>query len=108
MKIGDVLSEEMKAHQGPSMGPVVSEGQYKKIQGYLSRAQEQGLVFLCGAEQDQQQMRACSTSMGEKGEKGYFIHPVVLVDVPVTSEVWVEEIFGPVLCVRVRSSKIIF
>jgi delta 1-pyrroline-5-carboxylate dehydrogenase len=34
--------------------------------------------------------------------KGFYIPPTVLVDVPVTSKVWTEEIFGPVLCIRVR------
>ena len=35
---------------------------------------------------------------------GFFIPPTILVDVPVTSRIWMEEIFGPVLCVNVSKS----
>jgi betaine-aldehyde dehydrogenase len=31
---------------------------------------------------------------------GYFVRPTILVDVPVASEAWREEIFGPVVCIR--------
>ena len=31
---------------------------------------------------------------------GCFVKPVVFVDVDTTAEVWREEIFGPVLCVK--------
>ena len=33
-------------------------------------------------------------------EKGFFVQPTVLVDVPLTSRIWKEEIFGPVLSIR--------
>ena len=33
---------------------------------------------------------------------GYFVPPVVIEDPPITARVWREEIFGPVLCIRVR------
>jgi acyl-CoA reductase-like NAD-dependent aldehyde dehydrogenase len=32
---------------------------------------------------------------------GYFIPPTIIVDPPLNSFVWQEEIFGPVLCIRV-------
>ena len=35
VKMGDSLSEEMKGHTGPAMGPVVSLGQYDKIWTYI-------------------------------------------------------------------------
>ena len=33
--------------------------------------------------------------------QGFFVPPTVLLDPPIASRVWTEEIFGPVLCVRV-------
>jgi acyl-CoA reductase-like NAD-dependent aldehyde dehydrogenase len=35
--------------------------------------------------------------------EGYFIAPHIFVDVPTTSKLWREEIFGPVLCIRVST-----
>ena len=32
--------------------------------------------------------------------QGYFIPPTIFTQVPTTSRIWREEIFGPVLCVR--------
>lgn len=93
VKIGNSLSEEMQNHQGPTMGPVVSKGQYDKILSYIHDARDQGLNFFFGGGDAQDKLKA------EHGE-GYFITPTVLVDVPATSRVWKEEIFGPVLCIR--------
>ncbi len=53
VKLGDSLSAEMMAVQGPTMGPVVNEGQYNKINGYLRSAAVQGLTFACGDASDQ-------------------------------------------------------
>ena len=36
---------------------------------------------------------------------GYFIPPTIFVDVPTTSRIWTEEIFGPVLCIREFSTE---
>lgn len=38
VKIGDSLSEEMLAHEGPTMGPVINKFQYDKIWGYIDGA----------------------------------------------------------------------
>ena len=32
--------------------------------------------------------------------KGYYLEPTILTDVPLDSDAWREEIFGPVVCVR--------
>jgi betaine-aldehyde dehydrogenase len=37
---------------------------------------------------------------GSNTEHGFFIKPVVLLDVPTSCNIWREEIFGPVLCIR--------
>jgi Aldehyde dehydrogenase family len=34
---------------------------------------------------------------------GFFIPPTIIIDMPTTSRIWKEEIFGPVLCIRVST-----
>jgi betaine-aldehyde dehydrogenase len=96
VKIGRSLDEDMKNHEGPTMGPVVSRGQYEKILSqYIAHGihTEKLSVFFGGDEAQ----AALSAKFGD----GYFVHPIVFVDVPTTSKLWNEEIFGPVLCIRV-------
>ena len=97
VKIGDSLSADMLANEGAAMGPVVSQGQYDKVWGYIDEAKKEGLVVAYGGEREMVR--------GVSDGRGYFIPPTVLVDVPVTSRVWREEVFGPVLCVREFSSE---
>ena len=94
IKIGDSLDADMMAHQGPTMGPVVSEGQYDKVWAFIDAAKAQGVVLACGGD------RALVSHL-----PGYFIPPTIFVDVPVEAEVWKEEIFGPVLCLREFSTE---
>lgn len=72
---------------GTLLGPVVNEVQYRKVLGFIDRAREQGATVACGGK-------------AEGFARGYFIAPTVLTDVPLTAEAWVEEIFGPVVCIR--------
>lgn len=93
VKIGDSLSPEMLAFDGPAMGPVISRGQYDKIWEYIEAAKaEEGITLVYGGD------KSLVESVGSAG--GYFIPPTVFMDVPLTARVWKEEIFGPVLCVR--------
>ena len=39
--------------------------------------------------------------MPEIPSRGYFVPPTVLLDPPLSSRVWTEEIFGPVLCAKI-------
>lgn len=78
---------------GPSnadaqMGPQTSEAQYRTVMSYLETAREEGLNLLAGGER------------AEGFDKGYFVKPTIYTDVPEDSKLWMEEIFGPVLCVR--------
>jgi len=96
IKMGDSLAADMMAHQGPTMGPVVSKGQYDKIWAYIDDAKAQGLVFAYGGTRD---------LVKHLPAGGFFIPPTILVDVPTTATVWKEEIFGPVLCIREFSTE---
>jgi hypothetical protein len=96
LMIGNSLNKEVMDHQGGGiMGPVVSKGQYDKILNIISQGKKQeGLKVLVGSDEEQAKLTA-------KHGEGYFITPTIFVDVPTESQLWKEEIFGPVLCIRV-------
>ena len=98
VRIGSSLDPDMMAHSDsgkPTMGPVVSKGQFDKIWKYIDDAKASGVKVAYGGD------RAMVSSLG----KGYFIPPTIFVDVATSSAVWKEEIFGPVLCVREFSTE---
>lgn len=74
--VGDPLDE------ATIVGPLASAGQLETVTGYLELAARDGARVLAGG--------------GRPGGSGYFVEPTVLVDVPATSAVSREEIFGPV------------
>ena len=80
MRIGDPLAE------GTELGPLSSAAQLQRVQGYLTIAAGEGLTLLCGGER--------------VGSRGHFMRPAIYADVPSTSRLWREEIFGPVMCLR--------
>ena len=77
--IGDPLED------GILLGPLVSKGQYQKVLSYVEIAHTEGLNLLTGGKRPAHL------------EKGFFLEPTVFIDVPSTSRLWTEEIFGPVL-----------
>ncbi|MCL7930609.1 aldehyde dehydrogenase family protein [Halomonas llamarensis] len=80
LRLGDPLTA------GTDMGPLVSATQRDRVQGYVALAEEQGL----GSE----------TLTHALPEQGFFVAPRLYREVPTTSRLWQEEIFGPVLCAR--------
>ena len=38
-------------------------------------------------------------------EKGFFIEPTIITDINTSMEIWREEVFGPVLCVKEFSTE---
>jgi betaine-aldehyde dehydrogenase len=73
--------------QGTLLGPLVNDIQYNKVLAAIDNALADGATLACGGK-------------AEGFAKGYFVAPTVLTDVPLSSDVWKEEIFGPVVCVR--------
>jgi betaine-aldehyde dehydrogenase len=80
--IGDGLAP------GTLLGPLVSRGQHEKVLGFIDRARAEKIPLLTGGGRP--------PGLG----CGYFLEPTIFADVPVASELWREEIFGPVLAVR--------
>lgn len=65
------------------MGPLVSQQQLDQVKRYLEIAASESLDCLVGGEL--------------RESAGYFAVPTVYTDVPTTSQLWQEEVFGPVL-----------
>ncbi|XP_061360282.1 aminoaldehyde dehydrogenase 2, peroxisomal isoform X2 [Gastrolobium bilobum] len=87
IKISDPLEE------GCRLGPVVSEGQYEKIMKFISNAKSEGATILTGG------------SRPEHLKKGFFVEPTIITDVTTSMQIWREEVFGPVLCVKTFSTE---
>lgn len=71
---------------GTSIGPVIDEEAYNRIQAYIEIGREEGHVELC----DEPDSRST---------EGYFIGPHIFSDVAPNARIAQEEIFGPVLAV---------
>ncbi len=72
---------------GTICGPLISERQRDRVQGYLDSASAEGGRFACGGR------RPASR------DTGFFIEPTVIAGLDNTAKVAREEIFGPVLTV---------
>jgi len=70
------------------VGPMVSQKQYDRVQGYIRLGQSEGARLLVGGE-----------GRPEGLEHGWFVRPTVFAGVDNDMRIAREEIFGPVLCV---------
>jgi len=74
------------ADEKTTMGPVVSEVQFKKIRKLINAGKKEGAKVVCG-----------STRRPAGLKKGYYIRPTVFSEVTNDMTIAREEIFGPVL-----------
>ncbi|HDR2893802.1 TPA: aldehyde dehydrogenase family protein [Enterobacter asburiae] len=70
------------------VGPMVSEKQWQRVQGYIRKGSEEGARLLAGGE-----------GRPEGTQDGWFVRPTLFADVNNQMAIAREEIFGPVLCV---------
>ena len=70
-----------------NMGPVTSPAQYEKILRFFEQAKKENLNCLTGGK-----------AISNNG--GLFVEPTIYTDVPQTSAIWRDEIFGPVLAIK--------
>ena len=75
---------------GVQMGPLVSRAQFDRVRGHIEQGIADGARLVTGGGRP-----------AGAPEQGFFIAPTIFADVPPTSALWRDEIFGPVLCVRV-------
>jgi len=70
------------------MGPVVSEVQWKKIQGLIQKGIDEGATLVAGG-----------VGRPDGIEKGYFVKPTIFANVTNDMTIAKEEIFGPVVSI---------
>ena len=80
IKVGDPLDPDTR------LGPLVSEAQRERVQGYIKKGQEEGAKLVAGGD-----------GAPEGLDRGYFVKPTVFSDVRPDMTIAQEEIFGPVL-----------
>ncbi len=76
------------------IGPLVSQAQFDRVQGFIRRGQAQGATLIAGGE---------GRPIGL--DKGYFVRPTVFADVSSDMDIAREEIFGPVLSIIAYDSQ---
>jgi betaine-aldehyde dehydrogenase len=74
--------------EGVLLGPLVSKKQHEQVVAAIAAARTAGATIACGG------------TRPEGFDKGYYLRPTILTDVPLDCAAWVEEIFGPVVCLR--------
>jgi aldehyde dehydrogenase (NAD+) len=82
VKVGDAFAE------GTTMGPVVSEVQYNKIQALIKKGIDEGATLVTGG-----------LGRPDGLNRGYFVRPTVFANVTNDMTIAREEIFGPVLAI---------
>ncbi|WP_426231705.1 aldehyde dehydrogenase family protein [Pararhizobium sp. DWP3-4] len=70
-----------------TIGPMVSQAQYERVQRYIKLGLDTGATLVAGGEGH------------PEGLGGYFVRPTIFADVSNDMAIAQEEIFGPVLCV---------
>lgn len=74
--------------EGRHAGPVVSRGQFDKIQGYIQVGIDEGARLVAGG-----------PGLPQGMDSGYYVRPTVFADVSNDMTIAREEIFGPVLSI---------
>jgi len=81
IKVGDLQDP------ASAIGPMVSQKQYERVQGYIRRGVEEGATLVAGGEGH------------PDGLDGYYVKPTVFANVTNDMSIARDEIFGPVLCI---------
>lgn len=82
IRLGDPLE------RATTMGPLVSQAQYEKVQALIRSGIEEGATLVAGG-----------TGKPAGAERGYYVRPTVFGDVTPRMKIAREEIFGPVLAI---------
>ncbi|KAJ0419731.1 aldehyde dehydrogenase domain-containing protein [Aspergillus carlsbadensis] len=73
--------------------PLADKAQFERVSGFVERARQQGIEVLVGGGEPRE------------GQPGQFIEPTILLNPDTDSEVYTQEIFGPVVVVKTFRTK---
>jgi betaine-aldehyde dehydrogenase len=93
--------------------------QYEKIKKFVANAKSEGATILTGGVRPKVRHSAFKCAgihmlsfektkisyLLQHLEKGYYIEPTIVTDISTSMEIWREEVFGPVLCVKEFSTE---
>jgi betaine-aldehyde dehydrogenase len=82
VKIGEPFAE------GVQMGPLISNSQRQRVQGFVERARAAGATILTGG------------GVPANYSQGYYFEPTVVTNADQSSEIVQNEVFGPVLTIN--------
>ncbi|PVI02996.1 aldehyde dehydrogenase [Periconia macrospinosa] len=68
------------------LGPIVDETQFQRVMSFLEIARQENLKVLAGGKRH--------------NEKARFVEPTIILDPPIASPLYKDEIFGPVLVIK--------
>lgn len=80
LKVGDPFDDDT------TMGPLISEKQLERVEGFVDRARSAGATVLAGGER--------------LPRDGWFYAPTIITDVEQDSEIIQREVFGPVVTIQ--------
>ncbi len=75
------------------VGPLISQSARESVQGFINRAQEDGAEVVSSA-----------SLSNDLSNSGHFVPPTIIGNVSIDSELWREEVFGPVLAMTTFDS----
>jgi aldehyde dehydrogenase (NAD+) len=87
-EVAETLVVGSPADTATTMGPVVSDRQWQKIQSYIQSGIKEGATLVCGG-----------PDRPEGLGTGYYVQPTIFADVKPDMTIAQEEIFGPVLAI---------
>ena len=79
------------AKAATQVGPLVSRQQREVVEGFLAGARSSKRQCLCGGQR--------------LFKKGNFLSPAVVLGCETSDEIWRQEVFGPVVCIRAFTSE---
>ena len=88
IEVANTTSVDFSHKKGRHIGPVVSKGQFDKIQNLIQKGIDEGATLSAGG-----------LNRPEGLDKGYFVRPTVFSDVNNKMTIAKEEIFGPVVSI---------
>lgn len=87
---GIAVGAPLQGEQWLELGPLINEHQRQRVHGFVERAERDGATIACGGK--------------PLDRAGFYYPPTIVLNAKIGSEIWREEVFGPVLSVHAFDS----